>query len=326
MGKLTVQVARQLMVAVRGSRSQVQFSRWLGYRSNVAADWEGGHRFPTGAEALRACSRAGIDVHAALSTFHPDSAQAWSAGDEGLATWLRAIQGSTPNADLARRCGITRHRAGRWLRGQTRPRLPDLLGLIDGCTGRLADWVAALVPIERVPALHGRWRASHLARDLAWQQPWAVAIYALLESGVHRETAPVVLSERFGLSVQDVREHRRTLESAGLIHADSGGLWSLPEAPSMRVPAGTPRQRLRMHWSEVARSRVAHEADLYSWNLFGVSRADLARIRALHRAYYREVRSIVAASAPIETVGLILMHTCELADGGPQGADDGGSS
>jgi hypothetical protein len=52
-------IARELMVALRGRRSQVAWSRRLGYRSNVAYAWESGRRSPTGAEMLRAAGRGG---------------------------------------------------------------------------------------------------------------------------------------------------------------------------------------------------------------------------------------------------------------------------
>jgi hypothetical protein len=45
----------------------------------------------------------------------------------------------------------------------------------------------------------------------------------------------------------------------------------------------------------------------FSYNLFSVSRADYQRIEALHRAHFREIRSLVAASAPMECVGLMSM-------------------
>ena len=46
--------ARQLLRALRGKRSQVAFSRRLGYRGNPIADWEAGRRTPTAQEMLRA--------------------------------------------------------------------------------------------------------------------------------------------------------------------------------------------------------------------------------------------------------------------------------
>ena len=42
-------LSRELLVALRGQRSQVQWSRRLGYRSNVAYAWESGRRWPNAA-------------------------------------------------------------------------------------------------------------------------------------------------------------------------------------------------------------------------------------------------------------------------------------
>ena len=52
-------IARGLLRELRGRRSQVQWSRRLGYRSNVAYAWESGRRWPTAAETLRAAGRSG---------------------------------------------------------------------------------------------------------------------------------------------------------------------------------------------------------------------------------------------------------------------------
>jgi hypothetical protein len=75
------EAARQLIRALRGSRSQVALARRLGYRGNVVAKWEGGQRFPTFGEVLRACGRVGIDVPSALARFHAPSASAWRPED-----------------------------------------------------------------------------------------------------------------------------------------------------------------------------------------------------------------------------------------------------
>src|SRR5687767_16029369 len=104
--------ASQFLRAVRGSRSQIAFARKLGYRANPITDWENGRRFPTAAEALRAASRAGIDVSASLARFHaaiPPSLAELSAGaSEQLAVWLCALRGSTPIGAIAERSGRSR--------------------------------------------------------------------------------------------------------------------------------------------------------------------------------------------------------------------------
>ncbi|MEQ1564214.1 MAG: hypothetical protein ABMA64_01160, partial [Myxococcota bacterium] len=56
--------------------------------------------------------------------------------------------------------------------------------------------------------------------------------------------------------------------------------------------------------------------DLVSFNAFSVARADLARIQELQRGFFREVRSIVAASAPSEEAALLLVATVPWRPGG----------
>jgi hypothetical protein len=49
-----------------------------------------------------------------------------------------------------------------------------------------------------------------------------------------------------------------------------------------------------------------------SYNLSAVSRADLQRLEQLQRAYYREMVSIIAESAPAECVVLYAAQLLEL--------------
>src|SRR5262245_15915722 len=140
-------VARQLVRAIRAHRSQEAFSRRLGYTSNPVADWEAGRRFPTGAETLRACLLLGIDVQAAVSRFSATEAALLGECDDGdVASWLAALRGNLAIKDLAARVGESRYAVSRWLTGDTRPRLPEFLRLVDGLTNRLSDLVAELVP------------------------------------------------------------------------------------------------------------------------------------------------------------------------------------
>jgi hypothetical protein len=48
-----------------------------------------------------------------------------------------------------------------------------------------------------------------------------------------------------------------------------------------------------------------------------VSNADLERILALHRSYFRELRPLVAKAQPPEAVGLVTMSLVELGSAAP---------
>jgi len=305
-------VARQLVRAVRGSRSQEAFSRRLGYRSNPVADWEAGRRFPVAAEFLRACRLAQIDVRAAFERFRPEEAPALGDGDdEGVAAWLDALRGSASLSELAERLSVSRYAVSRWLKGSTRPRLPDFLRVVDLLTDRLSDLVSELVPIEAVPALADVHRERHASRTLAFEQPWTEAILRLLETRAYRQLPahlPGWLADRLEIP-RDVEERCvQGLAAAGVIARDPAGRWTPVGALTVDTradPEGT--LRLKHHWASmgVKRATSPHEGDLVSYNVVGVSRADLERIREAHVRYFHEVRQIVAASEPVEVAALV---------------------
>ena len=69
---------------------------------------------------------------------------------------------------------------------------------------------------------------------------------------------------------------------------------------------------LRRHWSEVAKRRIdaPHPQDVFSYNVFSVSRADLAQIARLHREHFQRIRTLIAES-PAETVALLNFQLVE---------------
>ena len=174
--------ASQFLRAIRGSRSQVAFARRLGYRGNPIADWENGRRYPTAAEAMRACGRVGRDVLTAFEAFHPEAAR--DLGDvepPQLAIWLTRLKGATSIAELAERTGRTRHQVGRWLAGTSNPRLPDWLRLVEAMTGRVSDLLAELCDIGAIPAIAPLHHARVRARRLAFDHPGTAALLRVVE-------------------------------------------------------------------------------------------------------------------------------------------------
>jgi hypothetical protein len=301
-------VARELVRAIRGSQSQVAFSRRLGYASNIAADWESGRRSPTIEETLRAAGRRGIDVPAAFAAFHARTAGALDPED--VSKWLVAVRGSVTNREIAALTGFSEHRIGRWMRGASHPRLPQFLVLVDAITRRCSDLVAALVPIEQVPSLLAVHEARTRVRRLAFDLPWTTAI--LTQLGVvqpHPDPAPIV-ARSLGLETAEVQRVLRLLTDAGVVASTPDGLRVVAPLTVDTQATDADLQRVREHWSDVSRARLSAPlpVDRFAYNVFNVSFADLQRIHALQAATYHEIRAIVAASTPSETSALLLTH------------------
>lgn len=301
--------ARQLLKALRGRRSQVAFSRRLGYRGNVAAKWEGGHRFPTFAEAMRAAERVGVDVAGALARFHAASAPAWEPAN--LSPWLNAMRGSAPQAALAERSGLSRQQVGRLLSGRSEGRLPEVMALVDAMTGRLPDLVGELVPIEEVPALAREAATRRALARLAFTHPWSPAAQAWLDTKgrVPADDAPAQLARAIGVERPDAEALLDAMVAAGAAVRARGCLEPAPPATVELQATPADLQAVRAHWAAVSAARVARgEPDLFSFNVFAIGRADLERVRDAQRRFYREVRAIVAESPP-EVAAMLVVHT-----------------
>lgn len=299
------QAAREFLRAVRGKRSQLAFARRLKYRGNPIADWEAGRRCPTAIEALRACERVGIDVVGAFARFS-QVPLARAGRTFGLASWLDQLRGSTRTAELARRSGRTRHQVARWLSAQTQPRLGDFFNLVQAITGRLCDLVAELVPIASVPSLYGDYQQRLAARQLAHEEPWTELILRMLETEAYRSSpshAPGTIARSLAIPAEVEQRCLQKLLTAGVI--TERGTHYHP-ARSLTVDTRA-LPRLKEHWCEVARQRVASAAasDLFSYNVLSASRADIERIRQLLLATYREIRTIVAHTERDEAAALV---------------------
>lgn len=318
-------LARELLVALRGRRSQVAWSRRLGYRSNVAYAWESGNRSPTAAETLRAARRAGVDLHAALERFH-GRAPPWLEGldpasAEAVARLLEDLRGSTSITDLARRSGLSRYSLSRWLAGQTQPRLADFLRLIEASSVRLVDFVAVLADPAAIPSLAELWARVEARRRGAAEHPWTQAVLRVLELEDYRRLPKHPagwIAARLGMPAEEEERCLRFLEATGQI-ARAGGLWQVePLAVDTRRHPEIGR-RLKAHWARVAADRVETGAPgQFSYNVFSVSEADFERIRQLHLAYFHELRAIVAASEPGERVAVanVQLFALDAPDGG----------
>jgi len=297
-------MAQETMRALRGQRSQVAFSRRLGYRSNVAAEWESGRRFPNALEVLRAAEKTGVDVDALMNTFELQAAEIYRA--DGLSAWLGRLQGSATQADVSQRTGCSRHQVGRWLRGTATPRLPDFLALIDALTGRLGDFVDLLV--GPIPSVQRHVALRRAVSRIVFTHPWSAAVLGCIEAMA--PARPADIAARLGLERAEVEEIANLFVRSGVAEPNGGGL-RLARPLTVDVPQGEDIELMRNHWASVSRRRLAEhrDNDRFSFNVFAISTEDLKRIRQLHMDYFRELRAIVAASPRSDAIALVTMHT-----------------
>lgn len=304
-------LAAEFLRALRGKRSQQAVCRKLGARSNVVHQWERGRSFPAASKALKLASRLGLHVNAALTEFYrvppPWLATADLFSASGIATLLEDLRGGTSIVELSRYSGKSRFAIARWLAGSSEPRLPDFFLMIERCSLRLLDFVEAFVDPRSLPSAADPWRKLQVARRLAYDEPWSQAVLRALELSSYallKKHRAGWIAEQLGIDAAAEERCLKKLEDSGQIS------WSGTHFRAQEVTALDTRKdpvaarRLRAWWLGQAASRIGSGHRGMMYNLFGVSTADLARLRDLQRAYLSELRSIVARSEPVQHVVL----------------------
>jgi transcriptional regulator with XRE-family HTH domain len=311
-------LASEFLRALRGGRSQVAFQRRLGARSNVAAAWEAGRRWPTAAKTFRIAERLGIDVDQAIRQFlGPVSAPLTCdiTTESGVAAFLEELRGRSSVSDLARRIGRSRFAVARWFKGEAAPRLPDFFRLVEATSLRLLDLVASFVAPESLGSVARAFSELEMARRMAYDLPWSHAVLRVLEldeyqgRGAHEQG---FVAKSLGITLDEEEECLSALLHAGQIAIEEERYRSR----SLVVDTRPDRERdraLKVWWSRVAMQRLAQGAEgQFSYNLFTVSNTDYERLRELQKAYFRELRTIVANSQPAERVVLANMQLLPL--------------
>jgi hypothetical protein len=313
-------LSSELLRALRGKRSQTAFSKRLGYRSNVAYAWESGRAWPTALGFFDALERSGRKLEPALAAFFRvrtgESLKADLKSARGVAAFLDDLRGQIAIVDLARAAKRSRFAVARWLKGEAEPRLPDFLRLVECASLRLLDFIASFIDPSTLPSAAKPWRELETARRAAYEMPWSHAVLRVIELPAYRSLRAhesSFIADRLGISREEVERCVALLLETGQLKKRGKRL--IPGAAltvDTRGDAARSRQA-KVFWTNVALERIEAGAQgTFSYNLFSVSRADLERIRELHRAYFRELRRIVAASEPTECIALANVHLLEL--------------
>ena len=307
------QVSADWLRSIRGRRSQRGFSKRLGYGSNIAYRWETGVCYPRAWEVFALAKRDGEAGRRALSTFlggqlPPELFQTDLGTPAGIAELLRSVRGRTSLVELSRRCGYSRFSIARWLSGAAGPRLPELLSLLDAATFRALDFLACFTDINKLPCAAQEFRALEAARATAYDVPWSHAVLRALELvdyrrlGRHRNGW---IAKRLGISKHEEERCLNALSTARQIQLDDG-LWKLNRTRTVDTRGDPARGRkLKAEWLKVALERLGSGVrGSFSYNVMSMSRADLERLREMHRAYFRSMQALVADSIPSECVVL----------------------
>jgi transcriptional regulator with XRE-family HTH domain len=314
---------RELLRALRAERSQVALSRRLGFSTNVVYTWEAGRRSAPFSALWQVAARVGIGLDEVLARFLtvvPESVSVETIEtDAGCAAFLRELRGEQPLLALSEATGFSRHALSRWLSGRAEPTLGQALAVLEAATHRGLDFVACFVDPAALASTSEPWRVLTVRRTITFDHPWSPAVLRALELTDYRALPEHVtgwIAARLGVPVEEEVRCLDALGDAGLIRREGGHFVGLAVTVDTRPGPELARRAVKRHWAQLGVAHLsAGSPGLYSYNVFGVSRADLARIEALHAAYFNDLRAIVAGSEPVECVAVVNLQVFELRSG-----------
>ncbi len=315
-------LAMEFLRSLRGKRSQVAWSRRLGYRSNVAYAWEHGRRWPTGSETFRACVRAGIDVRSAWRGFFGTVTPDWlerldPTTARGVAALLDEVRGNARINELADLADISRYSVSRWLSGKTEPRLPDFFRFFEVASTRLLDLVSELVPMEELPSVLPVWQRIETRREGVARYPWTQAILRVLELVDYRALPahePGWIAQRLGIDSAEEASCLAFLRETDQVTWTGTHFEGRTLAVDTRSRPSIGRT-VKSHWTREGASRIEQGAPgQFSYLVFSVSREDFERIREHHLRYFNTLRGIISESTPTEVVAVANVQLFGLED------------
>jgi transcriptional regulator with XRE-family HTH domain len=308
-------LSRELIRKLRGRRSQMQLSRKLGLRSNLAYRWENGRAWPSPQQLFAICRVAGVPIETSLATYlrMPISQLETTHGVSAL---CRALAGSQPLGELAARIGRSRYVVSRWLSGKSDLRLPDFLRFVEATTRRLLDVLSLITDPAGLPSIAPEWQRMQIAREAAYEAPWSHAILRALELDDLEAASPRALDRiaaRLALSRDEVARCMDLLVRSGQVRVRKGR-YSATDSAFMDTGIDRARRlRLQAFWSHAALERMSgDESQTGAFNLFTIAEQDLLELRNLHAQFFEQMRNLIARSKTNDRVAVYVANIVAL--------------
>jgi transcriptional regulator with XRE-family HTH domain len=315
------QLTRELVRALRGTRSQPALSRRLGFKTNVVYFWESGRRQPSATQILELAARSHVDLGQAFRSLYPVKPPTWLREGEELhdqetvARFLSEVRGATPLVHLAELTGFSRFALARWIGGNAEPRAFEFFSVIHHSTHRLVDFLDPFTRSKPLESLSTERERVHAARRVAERFPMSQVLLRCLELSAGKRRRATSFAERLGITRAQEAEMLALLEATGQIGNDGHG-WQLLALSPLNMWLHQETAHLhRAFWADVARRRAPTAADgLCAYNVCGVSREGFDELRRLQREYLQKARALIEKSEPVERVALLQVNLVALVD------------
>lgn len=168
---------RELLIALRGRRSQAVVSSKMGFKFNQVYRWESGKIGLSWTNFCEFCYATNAPI---IETLLRHFNFKMRKGDE--IAFIKWIVGKTKLSVLVKQTGFSRKKIERWLKGRTSPSLVDLLTFIDKMSSQAWDILLDLCPQQRIPESLRHLNQLRIQKSYIANHPYALLVVAILET------------------------------------------------------------------------------------------------------------------------------------------------
>jgi hypothetical protein len=290
----TAIVARELVRAVRGKRSQEAINRRLGFGFNQLHRWERGQTRVKWSDFVDLCEACRLDLAATLSEVIA------YFGDPRRTDMLveNLVLPASPSF-LKEIGGPSRTDVAHWLAGRSSPRLDQVLNLLELGRSGLLDFVARLVATD-LPSLAEARAARAVRRDLLIAHPGLEAVLAVLELESYRVHDDAWVAAKAGMAVDETRAVLALLARARVIERVRKK-YVIREGWFLRFDMRSDFaaiQPVKLHWlaratEELARHRGFVRESKFSYYVFSASDETQEKLIEEYGNFLKRVITIV---------------------------------
>jgi hypothetical protein len=212
----------ELLVRIRGKRSQRRLSTLLGYSGNQVFRWESRLRKISWVDFVRFCEVCNVPMDQYLKQVfgpHINASEPWDL--------FKHLAAKRDSALIAKGLQSSKPIVGRWLRGETEIPAITVLQAMDIFANQLPDLLARITSLEFLSSLEPRHFAHRRMMTEFSECPELISILGLLCTNSYlmtKEAAIPHLSKRLGLSEEVISDFLSRLFALDLFEEVNGKL------------------------------------------------------------------------------------------------------
>lgn len=193
---------KELLVAFRGNRSQLQLSRSLGFDYNQIYRWESGSRRLYWSDFVKLCKTCGIDLKAAFNLRHFD-------GDINMSDQVvKHLVGQKKLLKISQEFDLSPHILRTWIKGEGEIHLSPFLKILMKMD-ILLPFAGKLIDIKKIPSLQETFLEREAQNGLAYDEPFLGPLMMCLDLDSYKNTSSHVegfLGGLLGISKEKEKE------------------------------------------------------------------------------------------------------------------------